>query len=88
MDFEFTERNLNITIVNPIDETCVSALFHKKLEGHPDMADAAELVQTLDYIPLAITQAVAYINQKAPHINISRYLHDFRGSNKNRAKLL
>jgi hypothetical protein len=71
-----------------MDETCESALFHKKLEGHPDMADAAEIVQTLDYIPLAITQAAAYINQKALHINISRYLHDFRGSNKNRVKLL
>jgi hypothetical protein len=86
--FKFTGRNSDIIIVDPMDEAHALALLHKKLEGHLDMTDAAELVQTLDYMPLAITQAAAYISQRAPRINISKYLYDFRGSDKNRARLL
>ncbi|KUJ07385.1 uncharacterized protein LY89DRAFT_365096 [Mollisia scopiformis] len=86
--FKFTGRNSDIVTVGPMNEAHALALLHKKLEGHLDMTDAAELVQTLEYMPLAITQAAAYISQRAPRINISKYLHDFRGSDKNRASLL
>jgi hypothetical protein len=86
--FKFTGRNSDIIKVDPMDESHALALLHKKLAGHLDMTDATELVQTLEYMPLAITQAAAYISQKAPRINISKYLYDFRGSDKNRASLL
>ncbi|KAH6667983.1 hypothetical protein B0J14DRAFT_519380 [Halenospora varia] len=86
--FKFTGRTLDIITVKPMDEAHAIALLEKKLGGHLDNADATKLVQALDCMPLAITQAAAYISQKAPRINISKYLHDFRGSDKNRASLL
>ena len=86
--FKFTGRNSDIVIVDPMDEAHALALLLKKLDGHLDMTDAAELVQILDYMPLAITQAAAYINQNASRINISKYLHNFRASDKKRASLL
>jgi hypothetical protein len=86
--FKFTGRNPDIIIIDPMDEPHALDLLHKKLEGHSEMTDAAELVQALDYMPLAITQAVAYISQKAPRLNISKYLHELRRSDKGRTSLL
>lgn len=45
-------------------------------------------VQTLDFMPLAITQAAAYISQNAPRITVLKYLHKLRSSDKDRASLL
>ncbi|KAH8671817.1 TPR domain protein [Tricladium varicosporioides] len=86
--FRFTGRDSDIIKVDPMNEAHAIALLHKKLEGSLNMTGAAELVQALDYMPLAITQAAAYISQRAPRINILKYLQDFRRSDKNRASLL
>ena len=86
--FKFTGRDSDIIKVGSMDKPHALALLRNRLPGHLDIADATELVQTLDYIPLAITQAAAYISQNTPRINISNYLHNFRKSDKNRASLL
>ncbi|KAI3326588.1 hypothetical protein HD806DRAFT_532221 [Xylariaceae sp. AK1471] len=39
----------------------------------------AELLVALDYTPLAITQAAAYIDRR-PRMTVSDYLDEFRGS--------
>jgi tetratricopeptide (TPR) repeat protein len=39
-------------------------------------------------MPLAITQAAAYISQRAPRTTVSKYLHDLRKSDGERASLL
>jgi tetratricopeptide (TPR) repeat protein len=71
-----------------MDKDHALALLGKKLGGDSDKKYAAELAQSLDYMPLAITQAAAYISQRAPRYTVSRYLNDIRGSDKGRAGLL
>jgi hypothetical protein len=50
--------------------------------------DAKTLVQTLEYIPLAVTHAAAYIAVRAQRITVLTYLDLFRESEENQAYLL
>ena len=87
--FKFTGRHQDIIPVKPMDETRALLLLDKKLpKQSADMTDAPELAKELDYMPLAISQAAAYISQNSPRMNIARYLRDFRGSDKTREALL
>jgi hypothetical protein len=61
------------------------ALLEKKLGWHDD---AVELAVVLEYMPLAIAQAAAYISQRAPRYSVREYLQDFRKSERKRASLL
>ncbi|KAL6240402.1 hypothetical protein RBB50_012684 [Rhinocladiella similis] len=85
------EYELNILEVRPMDRDTAVTLLRKKLKGHgADTAQSSfdDLVQQLDYMPLAITQAAAYINQRAPRITLSTYLETLTGSDDDRAQLL
>jgi hypothetical protein len=64
------------------------ALLWKKLRSDTNKDDAVELLHALDYMPLAITQAGAYIEQRAPRMTISRYLKALRGGDTDQARLL
>ena len=83
-----TGSSSNIIKVEPMDQSDALALLHKKLPNDLSTDNAVELLQALDYMPLAITQAAAYISQRAPRITISRYLDNLRRSDKDRATLL
>ena len=83
-----TGSSSNIIKVEPMDQSDALALLHKKLPDDLSTDGAVELLQALDYMPLAITQAAAYISQRAPRITISRYLDNLRRSDKDRATLL
>jgi hypothetical protein len=83
-----TEAEDDIISVEPMDESQANALFCKKLGGGHDEQPVAELLEALDYMPLAISQAAAYIRQRAPRISIARYLSNFHRGEKNRAALL
>ncbi|KAK7416538.1 hypothetical protein QQX98_005142 [Neonectria punicea] len=65
--------------------TAALELFRNKLQGKFD-ENAADLFHTLDYIPLAITQAAAYINRRA--ISVKAYLDAFRKSDKKKGNIL
>ncbi|KAF7509984.1 hypothetical protein GJ744_007298 [Endocarpon pusillum] len=85
---EYTEDILD---VRPMDEETAVALLKKKLKRHEEAIaqnDLIDLVQQLDYMPLAITQAAAYVNQHAPRITISTYLETLKRSDDEQAKLL
>ncbi|KAN0110923.1 hypothetical protein V8E51_007310 [Hyaloscypha variabilis] len=86
--FRLIGRDSDIIKVTPMDQNHALTLLHRKLHGTLIENDCAELVQALDFYPLAITQAAAYINQRAPRITISRYLQDLQSSDKDRASLL
>ena len=51
-------------------------------------SEAVELVKELEYVPLAISQAGAYIREKAPLMTIPKYLAEFRKSQENQTTLL
>lgn len=62
-------------------------LLHNKLRDLPAEENASELLQELNYIPLAITQAAAYINRGA-RMTVARYMEQFRKSSKKQESLL
>ncbi|KAI3572984.1 P-loop containing nucleoside triphosphate hydrolase protein [Fusarium oxysporum f. sp. albedinis] len=65
---------------------------HKAIYSVPTMDDAQglQLFQNKldDCIPLAITQAAAYINRRAPRVSVKTYLDTFQESDKKKGNLL
>jgi tetratricopeptide (TPR) repeat protein len=86
--FRLTGTYTDIIRVQPMDQKDALSLLHNKLEGDFDQNDAAALVKALDYMPLAISQAAAYISQRAPRATVSRYLNVIRKGDQERARLL
>jgi hypothetical protein len=82
----------DIIAVEPIDESQAIELCEKKLGAQGDSqynrTDTTELTAALEYIPLAIVQAVAYILQRAPRYSISKYLEEYRKSEHKKTALL
>ncbi|KAH8674869.1 P-loop containing nucleoside triphosphate hydrolase protein [Ilyonectria robusta] len=74
--------------ISAIDNAQALQLFHNKLQRDSNKTAAADLLRTLDYIPLAITQAAAYINRCAPCISVKTYLDAFQESDKKKGSLL
>jgi hypothetical protein len=71
-----------------MDEDNALVLLQKKLSCNVKEDDTVELLQALDYMPLIITQAAAYIKQRVPRMTISRYLDEVCRSDYDRAHLL
>jgi hypothetical protein len=77
-----------IISVEPMNKVQASELFRKKLEEDEDHVGIDGLNAALEYIPLAIVQAAAYIARKAPRCSVQQYLTDFRRSDRKRTTLL
>ncbi|KAF1962686.1 hypothetical protein CC80DRAFT_512061 [Byssothecium circinans] len=77
----------NIKDVNAMDEDQAMQLLRNKLYNIPDEGGMAALIRALDCIPLAISQAVAYINQSA-RMTVSRYLQEFWKNDMKKSSLL
>ncbi|KAK1969104.1 TPR-like protein [Colletotrichum sublineola] len=82
-----TGSSRNVLSIEAMDENQAHQLLRNKLQGAHDEEVASELLQALEYMPLAITQAAAYILRQAPRASPSTYLADFRISEK-KASLL
>ncbi|MCJ1386364.1 hypothetical protein MMC17_009490, partial [Xylographa soralifera] len=78
----------NIIAVEPMSRADALALFEKKLGKQRESQDIAELAVALEFMPLAIVQAAAYISQRAPRCSVRQYLEDFKKSDRKRASLL
>lgn len=76
----------------PMDEEHAFALLEKKIpntaQTQHDHKDMVELVQALDYMPLAVTQAGAYIRQRASRCSVRQYIEKLERSDKSRTSLL
>ncbi|KAJ6261505.1 hypothetical protein Dda_4175 [Drechslerella dactyloides] len=59
-----------------------------ELRSGPDSEPAKALLAALGYMPLAISQAAAYINQRYPPVTIQGYLQQFHDSDERREELL
>ncbi|RAO73452.1 uncharacterized protein BHQ10_009464 [Talaromyces amestolkiae] len=77
----------NIKEVFAMDETQALDLFRNKLGCASDEEGAVDLLRALDYIPLAITQAAAFINRRG-RMTASGYLDEFQRNDKKRKSLL
>ena len=86
--FRLTGSYADIIRVPPMDQAHALTLLQNKLKGSFKQDDAVALIEALDYMPLAITQAAAYISQRAPRATVLGYLQDLHKGNQDRAKLL
>ncbi|CAI6234983.1 unnamed protein product [Periconia digitata] len=91
--FRLTGSYSDVVRVHPMDQAHAVTLLQNQLKGSFDQTNeeeqaAKDLVETLDHMPLAISQAAAYIVQRAPRASVSTYLRDLRRGDQNRAKLL
>lgn len=78
----------DIISINPMDETEAQMLLEKKLHTEDSKSDTAELAAVLEYMPLAIVQAAAYILRGAPRCSVQQYLREFKKSEGKRTSLL
>ena len=83
-----TGKNAHIIKVEPMNESHALRLLQTKIDDDIAQDGALELLEALDYMPLAISQAAAYINNYAPRITLTKYLDQFRKSDKSKANLL
>ncbi|KAH7418713.1 hypothetical protein BKA64DRAFT_717375 [Cadophora sp. MPI-SDFR-AT-0126] len=82
----------DIITVDPMSSENALKLFENKLGGDDNGSDdadvAAELVVTLEFMPLAIVQAAAFILRRKPRYSVQEYLQSFRESDRKRTSLL
>ncbi|KAI4593085.1 hypothetical protein KJ359_010173 [Pestalotiopsis sp. 9143b] len=78
----------NVLPIQPMNEGQALQLLQKKLRDKYEDKGAASLVRALDYIPLAITQAAAYILRRWPRFSPLTYLEELRKSEKKKQSLL
>jgi tetratricopeptide (TPR) repeat protein len=77
----------NIMEVHAMEPDQALQLLETKMEDSSTMAGAFDLLQTLDYIPLAISQAAAYINRRT-RITIFGYIDEFNKNHKKKESIL
>jgi tetratricopeptide (TPR) repeat protein len=78
----------DIIPIEPMDDTDAQALLQKKLGEEVDNDGTAELAAALEFMPLALVQAAAYIRQRAPRCSVQQYLEQFHKSDRKRTSLL
>ncbi len=57
-----------------MDEAHAVALLERKLGRQDQMEDVVDLSEALECMPLALTQAAAYIPQRAPRCSVRQYV--------------
>ncbi|OTA82915.1 hypothetical protein M434DRAFT_400839, partial [Hypoxylon sp. CO27-5] len=83
-----TGSHKNVIDVGPMDPSHALALLATKCGDGLDMDAGPELVKELEFIPLAISQAAAYIQQRWPRSSVTKYLDKFRKTSKDKFNLL
>jgi tetratricopeptide (TPR) repeat protein len=88
--FRLTGSHDNIIDVGPMSEQNALTLLETRLGSLSDQDRklAVKLVDALERIPLAISQAAAYIRQRAPRISVEKYLAEFQEGERKRVRLL
>ncbi|KAL9605598.1 MAG: hypothetical protein Q9179_001215 [Wetmoreana sp. 5 TL-2023] len=78
----------DIVVVQPMAAAHALSLLERKLGPLDQGDDTAELAAALEFMPLAIVQAAAYISQRSPRCSVQRYLEDYRKSDRKKTSLL
>ena len=78
----------DVIAVPPMNEEHAKQLLEKKLGQQHNGEDVAELASELDFIPLAITQAAACIQQRGDRWSIQQYLERLRKNSRSKMSLL
>ncbi|KAI9867923.1 MAG: hypothetical protein M1813_007745 [Trichoglossum hirsutum] len=86
--FRLTGDGGGLIYVNKMPKGDSMALLRTKLQGDQSDDEVGDLVEALEYLPLAIVQVSAYIVVRSPRMTISKYLDLFRQSESNQESLL
>ena len=78
----------DVIVVDPMTNTDAITLLKKKLYKSADDRDLEELARILEFMPLAIVQAAAYIQQKGVRYSVRRYIEAFQKNEKQQTSLL
>ncbi|KAI1158420.1 P-loop containing nucleoside triphosphate hydrolase protein [Nemania serpens] len=78
----------DIIEVGVMDQNHALELLATKSGSIYDRDDGVELMEALECMPLAISQAAAYIQHRAPRASVKKYLDEFRRSEQKRSSLL
>ncbi|KAJ5702228.1 P-loop containing nucleoside triphosphate hydrolase protein [Penicillium malachiteum] len=78
----------DVVTVEAMDEDHAISLFEKKLGPQENIEDRIQLAAALEFIPLAIVQAAAYIKQRMPRMSVMKYLEQFQSDDCQRISLL
>jgi hypothetical protein len=78
----------DIITVGLMDTKEAELLFQKKLQLIDNNKHIAHLVEMLEFMPLAIVQAAAYITQRAPRFSVEQYIEKFQKSDREKTSLL
>ena len=86
---KLSERN-DLVPVDPMARSNAVELLEKKLESteQRNNKDHVELAAALEFMPLAIVQAAAYISQGESRCSVQQYLAEFRKSDRRKTSLL
>lgn len=76
--------------VKPMEHPEALQLLQKRLEQPGEDQDrlGRDLVEKLEFMPLAIAQAASYIRNRSPRCSVSQYLRDFQASDREAIRLL
>ncbi|KAF2818128.1 hypothetical protein CC86DRAFT_450642 [Ophiobolus disseminans] len=75
--------------IEPMHDAAAHALLYKKLGDKVDRSNGiTELAAALEYMPLALVQAAAYIRERAPRSSVRQYLAEYRESDSRKTSLL
>jgi tetratricopeptide (TPR) repeat protein len=74
--------------VDPMIDVDAIMLLKNKLDAPADDDDLHELARILEYMPLAIVQAAAYIQQKEARYSVRHYIETFQRNEKQKMSLL
>ncbi|KAF2725921.1 hypothetical protein K431DRAFT_214502 [Polychaeton citri CBS 116435] len=78
----------NMIDVLPMDQGDAEALLEKKFGKLGSQAEKRQLITALDRIPLALTQAAAFIKKRAPRCSVQQYCEEMERSRTSRTSLL
>ncbi|KAJ5547806.1 hypothetical protein N7513_005040 [Penicillium frequentans] len=81
-------RHSDIIEVQPMNETEALNLLQRKLSTSAEQQSMIQLVKALDYMPLAIVQAAAYITHHMPRCSVLEYFEKVQKSDRKAARLL
>ncbi|KAF7196075.1 Nephrocystin-3 [Pseudocercospora fuligena] len=84
---QIVDANCHVAVDPMLSDEAVQ-LAEKKLGSEKDHEDIKTLVKELEYLPLAIAQAVAYVRQRSATWTVRRYLEKLQKNDKSRWSLL
>ncbi|KAJ5112223.1 hypothetical protein N7532_000268 [Penicillium argentinense] len=81
-------KHKDLIEVNPMARSEALELLQKALDQPEESQESQQLVEELEFMPLAIAQAAGYIRNRGPRYSVSQYLKDFQKSDREAIKLL